>query len=149
MIADYLAAEALIIARLEDRLAADGVKVLAAADLAGVEERKQIVPAVHVLYDGDRLGQSVSRGIQHQVYQRWFAVVAVRNARGQATGAAARSAAGPLITKTIQALAGWAPSSDHQPLVRVSAPRPRFSPGGFAYFPLAFETRIETGGSTP
>jgi len=145
MLADYLAAEELIIARLTERVGSVRA-VLSAADLAGVQEAKQTTPALHVVYDGDRLGDSAGRGIANQVYQRWLVITAVRSARGQRTGAGAREAAGPIISAVLQALLGWAPSDEHQPLVRTSAPRPHFSAGGFAYFPLAFETRIDTGG---
>ncbi len=144
--ADYLAAEGLIVGRLEASLGAQVRAVFSAADLAGVAEQAQITPAVHVVYDGDRLGDEAGRHRAQQVYQRWLVIVAVRNAKGQATGKGARESAGPIISAVLAALQGWQPSPDHQPLRRIDAPRPVFSPGGFAYFPLAFETRIDTEG---
>lgn len=143
MLEDYLCAEQLIIERLRQQIP-DLRAVLAAADLADLTEAQQTTPAVHVIYDGDRLGDSAGRGAGQMVYQRWLTVVTVRSARGQRSGAGAREVAGPIITEVIQSLAGWAPSDAHQPLVRVSAPRPHYSAGGYAYIPLAWETRIVT-----
>jgi len=145
MLGDYLAAEGLIRARLEAGVT--GARVLAAADLSGIPESAQVTPALHVVYDGDRLGDDGGRHRGQQVYQRWLVVVAVRNAAGQRSGAGARQAAGPLLSAVLSALLGWSPSPDHQPMKRIDAPRPAFTPGGFAYFPLAFETRINTEGA--
>lgn len=145
---DYLAAEPLIVARLESQVT--GVKVLTAADLAGVKEAAQVTPAVHVLYGGDRLADSVGHGIAQTWAQIWWVVVAVRNARNQGKGREARKAAGPYIAQVFQALTGWQMSStDHGPLKRVNPPGgPVYSPGGFAYFPLAFETIVQNLGNS-
>lgn len=138
---NYLSAESLIIERLRTQVT--GVRaVLSAADLAGVEEAKQVTPALHVLYDGDDLGDRAADGADGIVRQRWLVIVAVRNARGQASGAGAREVAGPIILQVLAALGGWQPDEEHGELVRIAAPRPAFSPGGFAYFPLAFHTAI-------
>jgi len=99
-----------------------------------------------VIYDGDRLGDSGGRGQAQIVFQRWLAVLAVRNARGQATGEGVAAEAGPVLGAMIVALSGWAPSPEHQPLVRVAAPRPGFSPA-LGFYPLAFETQISTRGT--
>lgn len=144
--ADYLAAEALIIARLQAQIA--NTPVLSAADLAGVEETKQVTPALHVLYLGDRLIDAQGRGRAQTVAQTWMVVVAVRNARDQGKGKEARGTAGPFIDSVLSALSGWAPSISHSELARVNAPaRPLYGAGGYAYFPLAFETQIETLGT--
>ncbi|MDW7746584.1 hypothetical protein [Halomonas sp.] len=144
---DYLVAEGLILARLEAQLAdLSGLKVLSAADLAGVTEGAQHTPALHVIYMGDAVpgGEQVDQGNYHVLRQRWMVVVAVRNARQQRTGQAAREAAGPLLSRAIQALSGWRPGQGLGPLARVSAPAPAFTPGGFGYFPLQFETVLMT-----
>ncbi len=150
---DYLVAEGLILARLEAELAdlssSAGLKVLSAADLAGVAEGAQHTPAVHVIYMGDQVpgGDAVDEGNYHLIRQRWMAVVAVRNARSQRTGQAARDAAGPILSRVIQVLSGWRPGQGLGPLRRVSAPAPAFTPGGFAYFPLQFEITLVTSAS--
>jgi len=140
---DYLAAEPLIIQRLKDQVA--NLPVLSAADLADVAEAKQITPAAHVLYGGDRLADSAGRGAAQAWAQLWWIIVAVRNARDQGKGGEVRKTAGPLLLSVIKALSGWEPDKDHGPLKRVNPPtRPAYSKGGFAYFPLAFETVVET-----
>lgn len=145
MLTDYLAAEPLIVARLQAQVAGvPAAHVLTAADLAGVEARAQITPSLHVLYDGDEpageAGQSET-GDTQIVQQRWLVVVAVRSARDTRGGSGARALAGPLMVAVIQALAGWRPSADHGPMIRASAPRPLFDPG-FAYYPQLYRCPI-------
>ncbi len=145
MLADYLAAEPLIVARLRAQVAGvPDANVLTAADLAGVEARAQHTPALHLIYDGDEPlgepGQSET-GDTQITWQRWLLVVAVRSARDTTGGSGARAVAGPLLVATIQALAGWRPSADHSPLVRAGAPRPVFD-AGFAYYPQLYRTAI-------
>ncbi len=147
MITDYLAAEQLLIARL--RSAVPGFHaVLGAADLDGVAEAGQTVPAAHVIYDGDALpGGDAARGgagAAQMVAQRWMIVVAVRNVRQTLSGDGARGEAGPLISQTLAALSGWQPSPAFRPLRRVPGPRPGYN-AGFGYFPLLFEAQLVTG----
>jgi hypothetical protein len=142
VIDDYLSAEDLLTARIQ---AVTGiVSVLSAASLPGLAETAQKTPCVHVLYDGDRIGEGKNAQIIHQ---RWLAVLAIRNAR-DATGQASREQAGPLLSALIQQLQGWKPSPQHGLLVRIEAPEPAYTPN-FAYFPLAFETALATTGATP
>ena len=141
MLANYLSAEGLIIARLKARLPAVRA-VLSAADLVGVEERSQITPALHVLYDGDTVQESPGRA--QSVGQRWLVIVAVRNVRDQMGGSAARADAGALLTQVIQALQYWAPSPQHGKLMRANAPKAH--QGEYSYFPLAFVTDIVSAG---
>ncbi len=144
--ADYLAAEPLIIQRLQSQIA--NMAVLSAADLADVVEAQQTTPAIHVLYDGDRLVDAQGRGQAQAVAQRWMIVIAVRNARDQGKGGKARGTAGPHLDAALKTLSGYELSTGHGALKRVPAPRPVYSKGGFAYFPLAFETVVETLGTT-
>lgn len=141
----YLDAEQLIIDQLKLRVP-DVRAVFSTAELVGVEEAAQVTPALHVIYDGDRLAGSAGRGAAQTVYQQWIVVVAVRSARDQRGGSGARYNAGPIINDALAALSGWQPSNLHGPLQRVQAPLPGYSQGGFGYFPLAFESAIVTGG---
>lgn len=146
MLDNYLEAEGLIIARIKAEVS--GLKaVLPAADLAGVAENAQPSPAVHVIYAGDQVpgsdNQRSTSGALQKVTQQWYAVVAVRNARTQTSGAAARETAGPIITQVLAALAGWQPADAFKPLKRVNAPPPK-TIGTFAYFPLLFTTEVYT-----
>jgi hypothetical protein len=146
MITNYLAAESLIIARLKAQVPTFRA-VYGAADLAGVEERAQVTPAAHVIYDGDAVpGGEVNRagaGAAQVVAQHWLVVVAVRNVRDTQGGQYTREEAGPLVSQTITALSGWKPSTDFRPLRRTSAPKPAFT-NGFGYFPLMFEALLIT-----
>lgn len=146
MIADYLSAEAPIIARL--RAEVSGLRtVLGAADIAELEEAAVPTPAAFVIYDGDEIpegeGARAGAGTAQRVTQRWYVVVAVRNARDALGGSAARAEAGPLISQAIAALAGWQPTADHRPLRRAGAVPPGFSKG-FGYFPILFTTEVVT-----
>ena len=143
---DYLSAENLLIARLKAEVP-ELAGVFSAADLEGVAEAQQVTPAAHVLFYGDRVVESgngrSSTGDCQLVDQIWYVVLAVRNARAQATGEATRRDAGPLATKILKALQGWQPSPDHSPLKRIHGAGPGHKPG-FLYLPFCVQTRITT-----
>jgi len=66
MIENLLVAEELIIERLENTI--DDIKILSTAELSGVTERSQIIPAIHVVYAGYKLeteGQAIT---EHGIY---------------------------------------------------------------------------------
>jgi hypothetical protein len=136
---NYLSAEQLIIDRLEAQI--DGVHVLSAADLSGVDERSQVTPAVHVVYDGDDLGDRAGDGAAQIVRQRWLTVVATRNVRAIGSGKAAREDAGTVILQALAALAGWQPSEEHGQMVRIPGPRPAYR-DGYLYVPITWHTAI-------
>lgn len=144
MIADYLALEGLIIARIE---AAAGValglrRLCGAADLDGVKAEGQVTPAVYVLYAGERVpAERTQQGAVQIIEQRWLAVLALKNRRDTRTGEAWRREAGPMLTRLNTALQGWRPSREYGPLIKAAAPGPGFE-AGFGYFPLAYHSRI-------
>lgn len=141
---NYLCTESAIIDRVKGQV--PSLKgVFSASDLDGVTEAQQITPAAHVLYLGDKVietsnGRS-ALGDRQEVDQVWAVVLAVRNARTQITGEAARADAGPLIVAILKALQGWKPETGFTPLKRTNAPGPGFK-SGFGYFPLYFTTRV-------
>lgn len=140
----FLALEPELMARLRERLDAAGlpkVHVLGAADLAGVTEEKQIVPAVHLVYQGHSVLESRADGTAARIGQTWLAVVATRNTRTVKTGAAARAEAGPLALLVARALMGWQPPSAAKRLHLVQGPGAGFN-AGFAYLPLAVQAEI-------
>ena len=143
---DYLAAGPLIVARLKDRVE-DLRLVLPATELSAMKETGLPTPSVFVIYDGDRLGDAALRGAVRVVHQRWLVVLAVRNATQGDGGQAMQDTAGPLISALLGALQGVLLSPDHRPLMRVSAPKPGYS-AAFAYYPLAFETAIQSSAAT-
>jgi hypothetical protein len=140
---NYLSAEQLIV----DRLKAEVVGlagVFSAADLDGVVDRQQIVPAAHVLYDGDRIADGAGRsstGEKQKVEQLWYVVLAVRNARTASTGEAARADAGVLLLRILKALQGWRLSPEHDPMKRINGVNPGHA-SGFLYIPIRFSTTI-------
>lgn len=134
----FMALEPLLIERINDRLRhIPALKILSGADLAGIDERAQPVPAVHVIFGGHQ--ERVQDHLVERV-ERWLTVVAVRNARSQVSGQDARADAGPILTDLHAALLGWQPKGV-KPVQPAAAPRPGFS-AGFGYFPLAWEARF-------
>ena len=129
--------EPVIVARIAENMP-KGVKVFSAADLAGVREAAQHTPAVHVIYDGYRVVQA--DGAVAEIETSWLTVLAVRNARAQKTGSAAREDAAKLVSSLYGSLAGWLPPGGVRELELANAPRPGFD-AGFLYLPLAWNTR--------
>ena len=140
----FLALEGELTTRLREQLAAAGlpkVHVLGAADLAGVTEEKQLVPAVHLVFQDYSVLESRADGTAARIGQTWLAVVTTRNTRALKTGAAARAEAGPLALLVARALMGWQPPSAAKRLQLVQGPGMGFN-AGFAYLPLAVQTEI-------
>jgi hypothetical protein len=138
----FLGLEAPLVQHLENELASAGmaeVRVLSAADLAGVAEGSQHVPAVHVVYGGYRVvGDTTPAWVD--IEQTWLTVIAVRNVRANLSGAAARSDAGNLIGVIIDALQRRRIDTEYGPLRLANSPaRPAYSAGYF-YHPIAWTT---------
>lgn len=135
----FLAVEPHLVARLQAALAglSPAVHVLTAADLAGVAEARQLVPAVHVVWGGFRVLQSRSDGGQARLQNTWLAVTAVRNVSGIREGAATRAEATQLVATVGGALMGFRPPNVSGPLMLAPSPMAKFA-AGFMYLPLAF-----------
>ena len=130
----FLAVEPLIVARLAERVAVPGLKVLAAPDLAGIQARSQPVPAVHVVFGGFERLDSANNTID--IAETWYTVAVVRNVRAAHQGADARAEAGVLLDQVFAALLLWQPDG-------FQAFKPALPPAGgyddgFGYFPLAW-----------
>lgn len=143
-----LAAESLLVARLQERLAHLDPRphVVTAPDLAGVAEEQQFTPAVHVVYAGHRIAQEQGNGQIVEIEQTWHTVVAVRNVRSVRSGAAARADASVIMAAVFRALAGWKPD---MPNVRALRPANSVSAGyttGFGYYPLSWTLRMQVRG---
>ena len=140
---DWLAAEPLIKARLADQV--PDVAVLSVADLAGVVERGQVTPAIHVLYAGDvplkEAPGTADRSAGQITDQRWVVVIATRSAKDMVGGSGARELAGPIIARALAALRGWTPAGFTRPLRRGAGMPTKYS-AGYAYFPFQFLLRI-------
>jgi hypothetical protein len=134
---NILALEPLIIGALRAALP-DHVYVLAAADLADVQEDQQPTPAVHVLYGGAPV-KSASRAVV-QIDQRWWTVIADRNLSDPDAVAAARASAGELAVSVITALLGHDfPNAGE--LVLSEMPKPIYR-AGHIYLPLGWNAPI-------
>lgn len=133
-----LAIEPLLVERIRQVVGVQGLKVITSAEMAGVKENAQPVPAVHVVYDGVSVREE--KGLV-EIIERWITFVAVRNLRSTRSGEDARQDAGPILDAVFAALLGWQPTGV-KPLLPASPPRPYFN-AGYAYFPLAWDARLK------
>ncbi len=117
-------------------------RVFRAADLAEVDEHAQFTPAVHVVLGGYTPTQETGNGAIQEIETRWFIVVAVRTAAGNAP---THEQADPILDAAFAALAGWRPTGA-RPLKLAAGPQPVYE-AGFAYYPLVFTTRHTLRGS--
>lgn len=141
---NLLAIEAELVERLKARMALAGhpkVHVLTAPELGDVLEEKQLVPAVHVVFQGYGVAETAHNARAARLTQTWLAVVVTRNTRTLKAGDAARAQAGELAAHVAGALMGWQPAAAPKPLRLVNAPGAGFT-AGHQYLPLAFEAEI-------
>jgi len=138
----FFTAEDLIIARLEAAFD-DEIRIKTASDMAGIEEGRQALPAIYVVYSGFEPTRQIGQGALQEVEHSFYVVVAIENRKDAAFG---RRKAEWMVDVAISALSGARLNSDHQPLLLKSAPQPVYTEG-FAYFPLAFATRAHYRGS--
>ncbi|TXI17676.1 MAG: hypothetical protein E6Q67_12915 [Roseateles sp.] len=136
---NFLAPEPYIVARLKEALAgqAPAVHVLTVADLDGVKEAAQLVPAVHVLLGDFKPIETNTMGTRARVQCTWLVVAAVRNLADVRSGAAARMEAGELIARASAALMGFQLPNCATPMRLAPAPR-AWPSKGYLYVPLAF-----------
>ncbi len=134
---NFLALEGLIVARLKSALPST-VRVLSAADMAGITESSQPTPAVHVLYRGYRVRDSEVLAFA-SIEQTWLTVIAVRNVTDLTSGTDARQSAGPLAADVIDALYQYrfGELSGARPLRITQAPEAGYRAGYF-YLPLGW-----------
>ena len=144
MLDNLLLLEPELAARLKAVLAdlSPAVHVLSQDDLAGVKEEQQLVPAVHVVYQGYRVTEaSRADGRAARIEQTWLAVVVTRNVANLKTADAARKQAGVLCVKVLAGLMGFKAASAAGPLKLATGPAGVFSKG-FGYMPLAFTVEL-------
>lgn len=119
-----------------------GVRVMSAADLAGVKDMSQFAPSVSVMYQGYRVKKTEANDMVSLVEQTWVTVIVTRNARDQKTGAAARTDAGPIGLAIHQALAGWLPTGACGNMRLTDGPDAG-SEAGLFYMPLAWKVPVQ------
>ena len=137
MLDNWLAAESLIIERLELKI--PEAKWVVAMSEFDIEKIAQKCPALVVIYQGDRLPADANGGQIIIAEQIWSVVVAVKNVKEISQGTASRAEAGVLMTKAIKALSGWQPNSQYkQGMTRIAAGGAGYL-AGVSWFPLAFK----------
>lgn len=144
MLDNLLALEPELTARLKDRLSSlsPAVHVLSKDDLAGVREEQQLVPAVHLVYQGYRVVEaSRADGRAARIEQTWLAVVVTRNVANLKSSDAARKQAGVLCGHVLAGLMGFKAAGAAGPLKLANGPATVFSKG-FGYVPLAFTAEL-------
>lgn len=136
--ADFAALEDAIVALLQAAVAGmrPAVSVLTAADLAGVSERAQLAPALHVI-DNGFVPQPGARPHAVVLAHEFYVVAVARNAADQRGGRAARAAAGPLAACAMAALLSETLPGATTPLALTRAPAPAWR-GGVYYLPTAW-----------
>lgn len=134
---------------LEDRLrsqcASVGGNVFTTESLAGVKERAQVTPALHLVLHGYEKadGKNGSGTLWKEI---WLVVAVVKNARqGPAQQAALRAAAAPILVEVLAGLDGWRCPGAASLVNSLSPPKPLYT-DSFGYFPLAFELAVATAG---
>ena len=139
---NYLAAEALIIARLKENV--EALKTVSDwSDYTTLDEASFTSPAAYVLFLGYRPVQEHSDGAVQQTEQLWGVVVAVRNARQARSKSGVREDAGPLMASVMAVLQGWKPSNEHSALKLTTLDSARPSYGAtVGFFPMTFATRV-------
>lgn len=132
----FMALEPRLVALLKTALAgmSPAVHVLTAAELADVQESKQLTPAVHLVYGGYRIDQDI--GSAWRLEHTWYAVTAVRNVATVKSGAAGRQDAGVIATAVALALADARVDGAAEPLTLITPPGPSHS-APYSYLPTA------------
>jgi hypothetical protein len=141
---NYLFLQPLLEARITEQIGQNipvqGIEELAQA---GAEDRRPFV--VFVYWAGDRFNESeggrAMGGHAQMVAQRWLVVLYVNNAQ-HANRQARNQAAGALLSKLHQALAGWQPLAAQpgaqQRFTRINGLKPDYTKSSGLY-PLMFE----------
>jgi len=140
-----LEAGPLIEARLSAQCPTAGDSVFTTETLAGVKEKGQVTPALHVVLHSYR-PLSDDDGSRSRWQEVWLVVAVVKQVRQNVGALAVRSAAAGLLAEAVAALDGWrCPGT--LGLVRAIDPPAPLITDGFGYFPLAFAVQTLTVGT--
>ena len=133
-----------IVQRLKDKCQSAKDNVFTTADLAGVMEKDQVTPALHVVLFSFAPSDEADGDV---VWDEIYLVVAVEKnvSKANRVGAQLGSAA-PLVREAVAALSGWKPKACSKALQPIAGPRPTFS-ATHVYLPLAFVAKPITEGS--
>lgn len=127
-----------IMVRLQAVLPA-GTKLFLSATLAAASKNANFAPAVHLVFDGIKPGQNLGLGKIQGVEIRWLLMIVDRNVSDTQSGWPALENASTLTRAVLDALLGFKPDGNHQPMQLTAAPR-HSENTGLAWMPLAFTT---------
>lgn len=135
---NFLALEQDIKAHLKNALkdVQPRLHVLCHADLKSIQQIRQFVPAVHVVYDGYSVTDSRA-GYGATLEHRWNIVAAARNVANQRSGAAARIDAAQIVVAVGDAMLQFNPPRGFDKFKMITPSRPSYA-DGVAFIPLAF-----------
>jgi hypothetical protein len=133
-----LDAEPLILARLSAQIT--GVKIASAASIAGTLDITAILPAMFLQPGAAAIVSGTGDGRGTLEEQTWYLIVAVAAIPDPETLSANYQAAGDLIGKAIEALAGWSPSPNFRPMRYAGRDDTEMSLG-WVEFPIRFTVR--------
>lgn len=135
---NYFAVEGLILDRLRSSVG-DFRLITTGRNLAGVQDHPGPVPAIYLIYDGQK--PHMGAGLEQVIDQSWLLVIVVRSVRDLVAGSSERLDAGGLLLQVCEALLGWKPDGEYGPLTLNTAPGPTYD-NGFGYYPVRFGTRM-------
>jgi len=122
-------------------LKAQGLReVFVATDQAEVKNLAQINPALHILYQGDQVGEGSQSGLTKTVTQSWLVLLVHRATPGQPS-------AGVWLGRILNAISGQ-PYGNHTFIRTTPGVRPSYA-GGVAYLPLQFDITVKFKGDRP
>lgn len=142
---NWLSAEPLLKARLEDQVPELKGQVNGAPDLQTVQERNRKAASCDIVYTGYRVVEERAAGKLARIRQLWYVIPVIRNVRQAQDGAPNRAAAGPIIAKVNAALMGHRLSKEHGNLLPATPPHALYHAGS-GYYPLAYEIPIAIKG---
>lgn len=134
-----------IITRLKQTCPGAEGNVFSTADLAGVKEKSQITPALHVVLARYR-PKSSDGGSSSQWRETYFVIAVVKNARQNKGSEPIINEASTLLAETLAALDGWKCPGTTALVSAVDGPDPLIT-DSHGYFPLAFQTLTLTEGA--
>ena len=142
LLVDYLYLQAVLVARLEQVLNAEGqlkFEVIPIEDLRQMTEANVRDNLIYVMWDRDIFGTSETQraGTASQsITQVWTGWLAKRSAQQQVRDAR-NVQAGPLLSTIHMALAGWTPEGAHRPFRRINGQRANYR-ANVGLYPLTF-----------
>ena len=140
---DFSKAEGGIVAKLKADLQNGAERwareIATRKEMAAITEDVQNSPAVYVVFDGFSVIDATESDAT--LLNRWYIVLALKNAAAQRKAAPLNQDAGPYLAAIWKSLHGYTPTACRTPLVPFTPPKPYFSDAKFAYYALAFSTQ--------